>query len=123
MQSDRPKLAIKEGVRSKYNATVERFGTKSSFGHLTPTILLRNIKDENKEIITDHVWFTQGKWCKELKPGDNFNFEARVKPYEKGYRGHREEILIERGYGTEISHRLSNPTKIEIISRKEEEIA
>ena len=47
---------------------------------------------------------------RELKEGDNIQFDARVKEYVKGYFGYKEEIQMERPL--EEDYKLNFPTKI-----------
>lgn len=66
---------------------------------------------------SDHLWFdlTKGFSSADLSPGDVVEFCARVSAYEKGYKGHKDDVLnrpIERDY------RLSRPTKIKKIGKK-----
>ena len=68
-------------------------------------------------IVSDHLWFdlTKGFSGADLSPGDVVEFCARVSAYEKGYKGHKDDVLnrpIERDY------RLSRPTKIKKIGKK-----
>lgn len=66
-----------------YTGTFSCFGLKSSSdkkrrsANLTPTICLQNVKNENGDIVADHLWFnytspfySQGK----VHPGDSFTF-------------------------------------------------
>ena len=84
----RQELQNRDGTRFRCRATVDRFGTKSAFqGPPIPTILLRNVTDEAGTLLTDHLWFTCGRWSADLAIGDNFEFDARVAEYTKGYQG------------------------------------
>lgn len=47
--------------------------------------------------------------------GDEVEFCARVTRYTKGYRGYREEAMMENPICTD--YRLSNPTKVKKILR------
>jgi len=96
------------GERINVSATVERFGTKNGYHGPEPTILLRNVRDENGKILTDHIWFTRGKSWAYLVPGDKVSFSARVDSYVKGYQGHRWDV--ERSQ--KLDYRLVYPTKV-----------
>lgn len=90
----------------RFTATVERFGMRTAYrGPPLKTILLRNVRIVGtKKIITDHLWFTAGKWSRELRAGHFFAFDTRVNPYLKGYYDERE-----------LDWHLTNPTKIQIL--------
>lgn len=79
-------------------------------------MLLQDVTLDSK-IVSDHLWFdlTKGFSSADLSPGDVVEFCARVSAYEKGYKGHKDDVLnrpIERDY------RLSRPTKIKKIGKK-----
>ncbi len=100
---------IKE-VRASFIGTFERIGTKSSFGYLKQTILLKDIKDSTGQIVADHLWFnlTKGFSALGLSQGDTVKFDARVKKYEKGYKGYREDVYKP----IETDYKLSHPTRL-----------
>ena len=101
------------GIRSRFTATVEQFGTKSSFkGKPLKTILLIDVYYINNEKVADHLWMTCGKWSKNIKVGDKIAFDARVSEYIKGYKGYRDDV-----YGKPITkdYRLERPTKVIIL--------
>ncbi len=107
----RKELVAEEGKRKKFRAVFSRIGKKTSYkGYSGETILLKHIVDlETNKIVADHLWFnyTQGFVKASLVLGDEFEFEARVKEYRKGY--------INRSYNIDHSRtdfKLSNPTKI-----------
>lgn len=111
--STRKELEKRNGTRFRCRATVERFGTKRAFkGPPIQTILLRNVVDAaTGAILTDHLWFTIGKWSAGLAVGDIFEFEARAADYIKGYQGHRDidDAPVSRDW------KLQRPTKVTII--------
>jgi len=106
----RKNLATIEGVRDIFTGTFERFGVKNGWAGVEKTVLLKDIKNKNGDIISDHLWFnfTKGFENLQLEKGDIIQFEARVKEYYKGYKGYREGIYkpIEKDY------KLSYPSKI-----------
>jgi hypothetical protein len=110
--ANRKQLAQREGQRERYRALIARFGTKRSFGYESETVLLIDVVTTEGQPITDHIWFTRGKWTASLKIGDRIEFNARSASYTKGYAGDREDIIAERGYGTIESYKLANPTKV-----------
>lgn len=64
------------------------------------------------------IEMTKGFSGADLSPGDVVEFCARVSAYEKGYKGHKDDVLnrpIERDY------RLSRPTKIKKIGKMPKE--
>lgn len=106
-------LAKRDQIRSTFTGRFERYGTKSGYhGYVTRTVLLRDIKDVDGKRVTDHLWFNFTKQIEalgELKPGTIVQFNARVKPYEKGYVNRREGI-DER----QTDYKLNYPTKVTI---------
>jgi len=103
------------GQRFRCKATVGKFGTKLGYkGKSLPTIMLKNVIDPKTEtLLTDHLWFTMGKWADELQVGDTIEFDARVAEYEKG-EGRRDD-----NHPIKIDYRLERPTKIVKILKKE----
>ena len=97
-------------IRTTFTGTFERFGTKSGYHGPETTVLIKGVKDSNGKIVADHLWFnyTKGFEDANLSEGDTVQFDARVKMYEKGYKGRREDVdsYIEDDY------KLSFPTKI-----------
>lgn len=107
----REQLARLGDLRAKFTGTFSRYGMKTGWnGNIKQTVLLQNVKNSGGVVVTDHLWFnnTKGFGALDLKPGDVVRFTARVTPYEKGYRGNRDDEdlpPVERDY------RLSYPTK------------
>jgi hypothetical protein len=95
---------------------VERFGIKRSYGREKGTLLLRDVRTIDGDLVADHLWFTRGKWSEEITIGDRIAFDARATEYQKGYAGDRWDVIAERGFGASTSHRLSNPTHVEILT-------
>src|ERR1700723_2897307 len=114
--SGRRELEKRDGTRFRCRAVVDRFGTKPAFrGEPIRTILLRNVVDAHTgKMLTDHLWFTCGKWSTGLAIGDVFEFEARVADYIKGYQGRREV------YDAPVSRdwKLQRPTKVVVLPRE-----
>lgn len=118
----RERLHDKSGVRGCYTATFSRFGSKSAYkGPPLKTVLLIDLKDDVGREVCDHLWFnfTKEFEAANLQPGDQVRFNARSKPYWKGYRGHRydddEMRTIEKDY------KLSHPTKTVVAARASDE--
>ncbi len=111
----RNQLAVINGSRARFEGIFVRFGTKKGYkGYPIQTILLKDIKSlTTGNIVTGHLWFTQGKRLEKLnlKENDIVRFDARVTPYEKGYKGYRDD-----DYGDfkpiELDYRLSFPTNV-----------
>jgi len=111
----RKELSKLKNQRKKFIGVFERFGTKRAYrGPDLQTVLLKDIKNENGEILCDHLWFnlTKGFGIIKLKQGDIVEFEARVKSYEKGYKGYRDDIYDKP---IEYDYKLDRPTKIKKI--------
>jgi len=82
--------------------------------HAAPTILLQEItllKDTDKILITDHLWFNLTKGFKKLgilQKNELVSFNGRITKYTKGYQGYRDDIkkpII-------IDYGIERPTKI-----------
>lgn len=106
----RKELRKMNGERLRFSATVERFGYKRAFrGPDIKTVLLIAVKSlPDNELVTDHLWFVKGKSWDGIQPGDVIEFDARVGVYEKGYKGHRDDIFEP----VTSDYRLERPTKI-----------
>lgn len=109
----RKELEKIENIRDTFTGVFDRFGVKNGWIGQEKTVLLKDVKDQNGKIITNHLWFnlTKGFEKLNLKSGNIVQFCARVKEYEKGYKGYRDDVykLIEYDY------KLSYPTKIKKI--------
>lgn len=117
----RTELRKYQEQRFKIKGVVSRFGKKSAFkGRELDTILFINIvKASDDSFLTDHIWFTKGKWAENLQVNDVVEFDVRVKTYEKGYKGYREFIEFEKPIVKDW--KFSHPSNVQIISRKDEE--
>jgi hypothetical protein len=107
----RQQLKTINGQRQTFTGVVERLGYKNDFGHTKLTLLLKDVKDSEGNIVTDHLWFNLTKGFNKLglQSGNAVRFDARVKEYSKGYMGFREDVFdkpIQKDY------KLSHPTKI-----------
>jgi hypothetical protein len=106
-----------ENIRNIFTGTFVRLGTKNGYMGIEKTVLLKDIRDKDNKIITDHLWFnyTKGFEKANLKENDIVQFNARVSVYEKGYCGYKLDVYkpIEKDY------KLSYPTKIIKIKRGE----
>ena len=107
-------LQAVDGQRFRCRAVVARFGTKPGYqGRTEQTILLKNVTNvANGKLMTDHLWFTCGKWSDGLFVGSIIEFDARSAAYLKGYQGRREV------YDAPISEdwKLQRPTKVMVLS-------
>lgn len=118
MRKDLQKI---NGDRQTFTGTFSRFGQKSGYKGPLPTLLLLNVKNQQGKTVTDHLWFnlTKGFAALELEEGDLVQFDARVKEYEKGYKGWDFEKQLESPI--EIDYKLSHPTKLSVLKRAEKE--
>lgn len=108
----RKELGNIAGVRQRFTATFVRFGTKKAFkGAPIITLLFEDVRDKHGKEYTDHLWFTNNKQFKSLnlQGGDKISFDARVKPYTKGYRGNREDYDVKP---ISRDYKLSHPNNI-----------
>ena len=110
----RKKLKSINGQRLRFIATVERFASKSAFrGPAIPTVLLKDIRrTDTGENVSDHLWFTKGKSWESTTIGCQVEFDARVSVYEKGYKGHRDDVF---DAPVSVDYRLERPTKVEVL--------
>lgn len=104
----RKELAQLEGLRQTFTGTFVKTGIKHSFGHPKQTLLFQDVKDPSGKIVTDHLWFnlTKGFAKLNLVEKDEVEFDARVKQYEKGYKGFREDVYCP----IRNDYKLSHPT-------------
>lgn len=108
----RKKLKALEDVRQTFTGVFVREGIKNGYKGPLKTILLKDIKDLDGNYITDHLWFNYTKGFESLgvlKEGEQLQFNARSKPYEKGYKGYRDDVYCP----VEWDYKLSHPTKIQ----------
>ena len=111
----RKKLGKLHGKRTRFRGEVVKFGTKNEC--LEETVLLKNVTlVENDDVLTDHLWFTCGKWSDPISEGDVIEFDARVKLYKKGYWGHREDLWDAPPPSTD--YHLAYPTKVKILEKQ-----
>jgi len=98
--------------RELFRGTFKKYGLKTGYkGASTETILLVDLRDDNGNLICDHLWFNMTKGFEQLgtlREGDMVQFEARVKKYRKGYVNRRAGIDQSR-----VDYKLSHPTRIE----------
>ena len=98
-------------TRGTFTGTFVRMGQKNGYKGPVPTVLLKDVKNVEGKVLTDHLWFNYTKGFQslgELKEGDIVQFNARCKEYEKGYNGYRADVYKP----IEIDYKLSHPSKI-----------
>ena len=112
----REQLARREGYRFLCRAVVDRFGNRTGWkGRPVLTLLLRDVVEaKTGTVLTDHLWFTVGKWSEGLAAGDVIGFEARSGDYIKGYRGRRD---VDDAPPVSRDWRLERPTKVRVLRR------
>ena len=111
----RKALAKRENARCQFSGTFERLGIKPGWkGREEKTLLLSNVRDSAGNLVCDHLWlnFTVGFSKVWPSTGDTVVFDARVKPYVKGYFGWREDVYKPPAK----DYKLSHPTKIRKIA-------
>jgi hypothetical protein len=112
----RKELEKIDEVRSTFTGTFVRGGIKNGWkGRIDKTVLLKNIRNLSGVLMCDHLWFNLTKqFCAlSLVEGDVVQFDARVKEYEKGYKGYRDDV---DDAPIETDYKLSHPTKIKKIN-------
>ena len=115
----RPGLQQIDGKRRTFTGAVARFGKKDRYrpkkgGNewvaYDVTVLLVDVQDIDGNPITDHLWFNYTKGFEslgDLQEGDVIRFDARVRPYVKGYINQRTYID-----DREVDYKLAYPTKV-----------
>jgi hypothetical protein len=90
-----------DGVRARFRGTFREFGQRTSYGYVKRMALLVGVTDLRGEEMCDHLWLNLTLQVQrlDLQPGDRIEFDARVRPYTKGYYDNRQR-----------DYRLSNPT-------------
>ena len=116
MRKNLKKIGTQE--RHTFTGTFVRYGTRSGYKGMEPTLLLKEIKDKDGKIVTDHLWFalTKGFSKYELEEGDVLQFDARVSKYIKGYKGY--DFIKNLECPIEEDYKLSYPTKIKLLTHK-----
>jgi hypothetical protein len=110
----RQDLEALNGIRMRFTAKVERFGTKPAWNSPLPlrTILLSHVRRlDTGDEVADHLWFAKGAAWSGVGEGDHVEFDARVTTYIKGYQGSRVELMWDRP-APELDYRLERPTKV-----------
>jgi hypothetical protein len=107
----RTELKKLQYIRQTFIATFERYGIKAAYkGYPITTLLFKDVTDIEGKPVTDHVWFTTskefGKYT--FSKGNKIKFDARVKTYQKGYKGHRIDVYA----NVETDFKLSYATKV-----------
>ena len=111
------RTALKQiGGKERYTfyGTFIRYGIKNGYKGPSKTVLLVDIKDENKKTIASHLWFNLIKGFKslELVPRDLVMFKGKIKPYIKGYMG-RSDVFAP----IEMDYHIQYPTHIQIVKK------
>lgn len=118
----RQELKKIDGERKSFTGVFTRFGKKSRYRpkkvgdewiDYDVTVLLTDIRDLEGKSVADHLWFNFTKGFAslgEIQEGTRIRFDARVKPYVKGYVNHRHYIDMR-----EEDYKLSHPTKFALI--------
>ena len=116
----REKLKERLWDRSRYKGTFSKYGVKSAYrGWPRVTLCLTDVKTvPSGETVTDHLWFNETKEFQSLGPlypEDIIAFDARVRPYEKGYVNNRDEVDMR-----ETDYKLSYPTHVAIVEHSKQ---
>jgi hypothetical protein len=109
---------IGSGYRHTFTGIFIRTGIKNGYKGILRTILLKDVKDSEGNVVTDHLWFNMTKVFQSanLSEGDIVQFNARVAQYEKGYKGYRDDVYCP----IETDYKLSHPTKVKNLGRSED---
>lgn len=101
------KLSSKQ--RYTFVGTFMRIGLKSYHSHYQLTMLLIDIKLNNK-LVTHHIWLNMTKALiklGQLIPGNRIQFNARIKSYLKGY--------IPNTFHKKLDYELSYPSHCKVL--------
>lgn len=92
----REKLQALEGIRSIFTGEYIKVSGKKEHSGTGPAVLLRNIKDQNGLLITDHIWMNYSHVIQvlQLQEGEQIIFQARVGKYRKGKYGQFEDYKL-----------------------------
>ena len=103
--------------RHMFYGTFSRYGIKNGYRGTLKTVLLIDVKNENKQLVTNHLWFnfTKGFEKLNLQPGDKVKFFGRVKPYVKGYLGRKTDVFAP----IKFDYLINYPTRISIVERNQ----
>lgn len=107
----RTKLERIDDERDSFYGVFKRCG-RASNGKLT--VLMTDIRNKHGNLVADHIWFNLTKGFKDIgfmSPGEMLRFDARVRQYEKGYKGQKDEVLARNG-GIKQDYKLSHPSQI-----------
>lgn len=117
MRTKLKKINSKPDTKEEFTGTFVKFGGKNNNGEWETTILLKNIKDKNGKLVTDHLWFNNSKGFEalNLKENDVIRFKAKVSQYKKGYLGR--DKTLSNIKPKEKDYKLLNPSKFEILYR------
>jgi signal peptidase I len=97
----RERLKAIVGVRARFRGTFSKFGERTSHGYVKRMALLVDVTDSRGREMCDHLWLNLTPTVERLalQPGDVIEFDARVRPYVKGYYTDRRR-----------DYKLNNPT-------------
>ncbi|TAK59412.1 MAG: hypothetical protein EPO24_07695 [Bacteroidetes bacterium] len=111
----RENLKAINGKRVRVKAVFKKYGTKRGWnGRVLRTLLFVDIRDMSGAEVCDHIWFSDGAMFNalHLAPGDVVCFDARVKPYTKGYKGQSE--WYNDAAAVETDYKLSHPSNFNL---------
>lgn len=85
----REQLQELEGKRTIFSGEFVKVSGKKEHNGVGTAILLRNIKDQNEQLLADHLWIDQSQEFDplHLQEGEKIIFRARVNQYRKGKHG------------------------------------
>lgn len=107
----RRQLKAINGQRRRFTAVLARRGEKRTYtGGVAATVLLTDLRDAaSNELVSDHLWFTEGNWSRGLPDGAAIAFDARVSLYHKGYHGYRDDYDLPP---PAVDYHLVRPTQV-----------
>ncbi len=105
----REQLAFLEGKKSVWYGTFEKYAWRHFQGRFVgKTLLLKDIRDKNGNVLSDHLWFhmTRGfEKLGKLEKGQVLKFDARVQQYRKNR-------------GMETDYRLAYPMNLPLVEEE-----
>ena len=92
-----------------YQAEYSQAAYRHTNGILTPTICLKNIVDQDGNLVADHMWFNYSNNFRklgELHTDDKLTFRASVRVYHKGH-----------GY-SKADYKLTDPKSVQLLTER-----
>jgi hypothetical protein len=117
----RTTLKNKKGKRLKFTGIFSKLGWKATpNGEGAKTILLKDVRMENGELVDNHIWVAYTRAFLHLgilRSGDVIEFYASIVKYEKSQLTYK----VGKGWRPMVDYELKNLNRLKIINRHERE--